>query len=82
MKKNKVMISGKDGEQFEVEFRRFSKRVIVTCVKVKGLNFHGAIEAFVKKLNLVTVDDDGIMEIVYYCKDEKEFKNMLRKLSS
>ena len=76
------MISGKDGEQFKFKFKRFSKRVIVTCVKVRGLNFHGAIEAFVKELNLVTVDDDGIMEIVYYCKNKAEFEKMLRKLSS
>lgn len=82
MKKNKVMISGKDGEQFELEFRRFSRKVIITCVKVKGLNFHGAIEAFVEKLDLVTVDDNGIMEIVYYCKNKEEFKNMIKKLGS
>ena len=47
--KNKVVITGKDENQFEVEFRRFSRRVIITCVKIKGLNFLGAIEEFVKE---------------------------------
>lgn len=77
--KNKVVITGKDENQFEVEFRRFSRRVIITCVKVKGLNFLGAIEEFVKELNLQSVDD-GMMEISYRCKNRKEFERICKKL--
>ncbi len=77
--KNKVVITGKDENQFEVEFRRFSRRVIITCVKVKGLNFLGAIEEFVKELDLQSVDD-GMMEISYRCKNRKEFERICKKL--
>lgn len=77
--KKKVVITGKDENQFEVEFRRFSRRVIITCVKIKGLNFLGAIEEFVKELDLQSVDD-GMMEISYRCKNRKEFERICKKL--
>lgn len=78
--KNKVVITGKDGNQFEVEFRRFSRRVTITCVKVEGLNFFRAIEELVEELNLQSVDDDGIMEISYRCKNKEEFEKICKKL--
>ncbi len=80
--KNKVVITGKDESQFEIEFRRFSRRVIITCVKVKGLHFLGAIENLVKekKLNLESVDD-GIMQISYRCRNRKEFEKICRELT-
>lgn len=80
MKKNKVVILGKNGEQFEFEFRRFSKSVKITCVKAKRLNFKGAIEELVKGLNLETVDEEGIIEISYRCKNRQVFEELVKTL--
>lgn len=79
MKKNKVMISKRNGERFEIEYKPFSKRVIITCTEVKGLNFHGAINELVKDLNLET-DEDGIMDISYRCKSRQVFEKILSTL--
>lgn len=82
MKKNGVVISRKDGTQFEVKYNWVFKTVTITCIKVEGLNFHGAIDALIKNLELEVVDENGIMDIVYRCNNRNDFEKILSALET
>lgn len=74
--KNRVEISTKTGERFELCYKPFAKRLVVTCLETPGkLSFIKPIEEFMG--NTLSLAEEGIyMDAEYKCDSKREFKRI------
>lgn len=81
--KNKVVISTKAGERFELSFRPFAKEVVVTCLETAiKLDFISPIRILMKSMEAPLVEEGIYSDIIYKCHSKKEFKKMVEELKT
>lgn len=78
--KNLVENSTKTGERFELCYKPFAKRLVVTCLETPGkLSFIKPIEEFMG--NTLFLAEEGVyMDAEYECRSKREFKRIVAML--
>ena len=75
--KNLVEISTKTGERFELCYKPFAKRLVVTCLETPGKL--SSIEEFMG--NTLFLAEEGVyMDAEYECRSKREFKRIVAML--